>query len=139
MHAGAKRKRWHIRPHAINGAIETKSRPPLAGDALDKAAPMRCAKPSAARQRPQPDEEICGGEVSWRSLPGVKNTYIGRCLYSSTQGTAALRDFDPVYVADGSWSCENTLKRGLRRRDVSGMATIGALAAVRAFSFRKSS
>jgi hypothetical protein len=34
MHAGAKRKRWHIRPHAINGAIETKSRPPLAGDAL---------------------------------------------------------------------------------------------------------
>ena len=37
--------------------------------ATDRLAPSRCARRPAARQRPRPDAEICGGEVSLWSLP----------------------------------------------------------------------
>jgi hypothetical protein len=40
----------------------------------------------ATRLRPQQDAEIDDGQVSWRSLPGVQNNYIGRCLYSKAAG-----------------------------------------------------
>jgi hypothetical protein len=32
----------------------------------------RCAIQPAARRRLLPDARICGGEVSWRSLPGIQ-------------------------------------------------------------------
>jgi hypothetical protein len=41
----------------------------LIGTATDKLAPAQCATRPAARHRPRPDVEICGGEVSfWTSL-----------------------------------------------------------------------
>src|SRR5262245_64202993 len=36
---------------------------------MDRFAPARCATPPATRQRPRPDAENFGGEVSFRSLP----------------------------------------------------------------------
>jgi hypothetical protein len=49
-------------------------------------------KRSAARQRPQPDEEIVGAEVSRRSLPGVQNTYIGIIREHQMTSVELLRD-----------------------------------------------
>src|SRR5262245_38654933 len=51
-----------VAPAGPNGTISAPA-------ASDRLAPKRCLADPAARQRPQPDAENLGGEVSWRSFP----------------------------------------------------------------------
>jgi hypothetical protein len=58
--------------------------------------------------------------TSWASFNQVfGQTWImlieaGRCWHLSDL-SAALRDFNSAYVADGSWLCQNSSTRGGRR------------------------
>jgi hypothetical protein len=41
----------------------------------DRLAPARCATPPVAQQHLRPDAEVCGGQVSFRSLPSLVSLF----------------------------------------------------------------
>src|SRR6516225_7741580 len=76
--------------------------PPNAPAATDRLAPTRNATPPAARQRPRPDAENFGGEVSWRFL-------------SETLATSWLVPFDVRGLDDGPPLLDLGLVKGRER------------------------
>src|SRR5712671_3260936 len=98
--------------------------------ATDRLAPSQCGTRSAAPQRPRPDAEIDGAEVSWIFLPGsaVRKTTSHRLLLAS--GAAYLCSqctaFANYTPAAGNDNREREARNRLRRMLHLLMAAQGA-------------
>src|SRR5262249_15322371 len=70
---------------------------------MDSFAPMRYATPPVAPQRPRPDAENFGGEVSFRSLPLWSIYSITSSARASSVGGTVMPSALAVFILMTSW------------------------------------